>query len=203
MRGMRALDVATFDGFWAFEMERRGADVVAVDVARSTDIDIPRRTKERLTPDDDRPMGAGFKLAKEALGSRVQRHEVSVYDLSPGLIGEFDLVFMSDLLLHLRDPQRALEMVYLVTRPQGSVVVAEPYDRSLDRFGGAAVITLVGFKNYVWSMPSRAALKRMMNVAGFDSVTEVARLRLDYRSEYPIEKVVLRGLPQKRRAAGE
>ncbi len=31
--GMRCLDVATFNGFWAFEMERRGAsEVVAVDV---------------------------------------------------------------------------------------------------------------------------------------------------------------------------
>nr|MBA2506600.1 methyltransferase type 11 [Thermoleophilaceae bacterium] len=28
----RALDVGTFDGFWAFEMERRGAEVVAIDV---------------------------------------------------------------------------------------------------------------------------------------------------------------------------
>ena len=29
MTGMRALDVGTWDGFWAFEMERRGAEVVA------------------------------------------------------------------------------------------------------------------------------------------------------------------------------
>jgi tRNA (mo5U34)-methyltransferase len=33
LAGMRCLDVGTFDGFWAFAMERRGAaEVVAIDV---------------------------------------------------------------------------------------------------------------------------------------------------------------------------
>jgi tRNA (mo5U34)-methyltransferase len=30
MDGMRALDGGTWDGFWAFEIERRGAEVVAL-----------------------------------------------------------------------------------------------------------------------------------------------------------------------------
>src|SRR4029077_10922141 len=43
MEGLRCLDVATFDGFWAYEFERRGAtDVVAIDVAKRADIDCPR-----------------------------------------------------------------------------------------------------------------------------------------------------------------
>ena len=33
LTGLRCLDVGTFDGFWAFEMERRGArEVVAIDL---------------------------------------------------------------------------------------------------------------------------------------------------------------------------
>src|SRR5436190_7114492 len=33
LQGLRCLDVATADGFWAFEMERRGAaEVVAIDI---------------------------------------------------------------------------------------------------------------------------------------------------------------------------
>src|SRR5918992_453784 len=33
LAGKRCLDIATFDGFWAFEMERRGAqDVTAIDI---------------------------------------------------------------------------------------------------------------------------------------------------------------------------
>src|SRR5579862_4659707 len=37
LAGVRCLDVATFDGFWAFEMERRGAaEVVAIDLVDAT-----------------------------------------------------------------------------------------------------------------------------------------------------------------------
>ena len=35
LRGRRALDVGTFDGFWAFELEKRGAEVVAIDIEQS------------------------------------------------------------------------------------------------------------------------------------------------------------------------
>ena len=36
--GKRCLDIGTFDGFWAFEMERRGADeVLAIDLLDPTD----------------------------------------------------------------------------------------------------------------------------------------------------------------------
>jgi tRNA (mo5U34)-methyltransferase len=53
LRGMRCLDVGTMDGFWAFEMERRGAaDVVALDL-----FDPPRAT---------------FLEARGALGSKVE-----------------------------------------------------------------------------------------------------------------------------------
>ncbi len=41
---MRALDVATFDGFWAFEMERRGAsEIVAIDLDCADKLDLPPR----------------------------------------------------------------------------------------------------------------------------------------------------------------
>ena len=42
LRGLRCLDVGTMDGFWAFEMERRGAaEVVALDLLPSFhDLDV-------------------------------------------------------------------------------------------------------------------------------------------------------------------
>src|SRR4051812_27010965 len=40
--GLRVLDIACFDGYWSFEFERRGAvEVVALDVERAADIDLP------------------------------------------------------------------------------------------------------------------------------------------------------------------
>jgi tRNA (mo5U34)-methyltransferase len=195
MSGVRVLEVATFDGFWAFEFERRGADVVATDLASFSQIDLPRRVREQLPPDSDEPTGAGFRLAHAALRSRVERREISVYDLSPSTVGMFDLVFMSDLLIHLRDPQAALESIYSIVRPGGQLLVAEVFDPELERRSGKALTELKRFERYVWWTPSTAALHAMLNVAGFNRVEEVSRPMLKLYGAYHMHKVVLRAHP--------
>ena len=187
MRGMRALDVATFDGFWAFEMERRGAEVVCIDIPSVQCADIPDRIRDRLSPDQDHATGDGFRLAHELLGSRVERRELSVYDLDPEAVGKFDVVLMSDLLLHLRDPMRALERVYSVVRDGGHAIIAEPHNPELDVLGESAVQQLLGYERYVWGIPSATLLRRMLSVAGFGQVDEVSRFRLNYRGTFPLE----------------
>src|ERR687894_3077914 len=74
MDGMRALDVGTWDGFWAFEMERRGAEVVAIDLDDERDLDWPPRRRPESFPAE--PRGQGFAIARELLGSRVERHNL-------------------------------------------------------------------------------------------------------------------------------
>ncbi len=191
MRGMRALDVATFDGFWAFEMERRGAEVVAIDIGRWSQADIPQRLLEKMTPEDDAPTGDGFRLASELLGSRVRRLERSVYDLAPDDLGTFDVVFMSDLLLHLRDPQRALERLFPLTRKDGVAIIAETINPDLDRLSDMPMSQFVAFSTFIWSVPSAATLKLMVKVAGFES-EEISRFVLDYNHPFPVNKLVLK-----------
>src|SRR5579864_5530599 len=114
LRGKRCLDVGTFDGFWAFEMERRGAaEVVAIDVLDPKAWDWPVNSSSDTvrTIGERKARGEGFELAKAALGSRVIRHELSVYDLDPVEVGAFDFVYLGSLLLHLQNPVRALEHV--------------------------------------------------------------------------------------------
>ncbi|MEO7667487.1 MAG: methyltransferase domain-containing protein, partial [Dehalococcoidia bacterium] len=171
MSGMRVLDVATFDGFWAFEMERRGADVTAVDIGRWSQADIPLRWKERLTAEEDTVTGAGFRLAKELLGSRVERREMSVYDLNPKELGQFDLVMLSDLLLHIRDPQHALEKLWAVVKnPGGHAIIAEPYSPELEDVKGMALTQWIGYDKFVWQIPSTATLRSQLHQAGFEPV---------------------------------
>ncbi len=93
LSGKRVLDIGCWDGFYSFECERRGADVVAVDCWR---------------PD-------GFFLAHEALQSRVQFHELSVYELARERLGSFDIVLLLGVLYHLRHPLLALERVCEMT----------------------------------------------------------------------------------------
>src|SRR3954454_3980928 len=68
MDGMRVLDCGTWDGFWAFEMERRGAEVVALDVDHEWEYDSPPRRRPNPAEFPDTFRGDGFELAKEALG---------------------------------------------------------------------------------------------------------------------------------------
>ncbi len=112
LEGKRCLDVATADGFWAFEMERRGAsEVLAVDV-RPERMDWPGNAEDRPMPAFPQPHGeTGFEIAHDALKSRVQWREMSVYELSPDRVGTFDFVFMGSVLMHLRDPVAALAAI--------------------------------------------------------------------------------------------
>jgi len=91
LAGKRVLDIGTRDGFFAFECERRNANVVAVDY-------LPAET-------------TGFSVAAGLLGSRVRYVQENVYRLDPEKLGEFDLVLMLGLLYHLRDPLGALDVV--------------------------------------------------------------------------------------------
>src|SRR5438270_10332917 len=76
LAGLRCLDVGTHDGFWAFEMERRGAsEVVAIDLDDPRQVDFsepqPVWTEELLADRISRPLA--FACAHEALGSSVSR----------------------------------------------------------------------------------------------------------------------------------
>ena len=112
LRGMTALDVGTSNGFWAFEMERRGAErVVAIDVPDGGSADIlPRwRAKRRPEEFEETHRQDRFLTAHAMLKSKVDYRFLNVYDLSPESVGgEFDVVYCGSLLLHLRDPLKAL-----------------------------------------------------------------------------------------------
>lgn len=165
--GQRVLDVATFDGFWAFELERRGADVVAADIPRFSACDFPPAVRQALVEEGlDRETGLGFSLAHEALGSNVRRVERSIYDLDPADLGTFDLVHVADLLIHLERPLAALRAVRSVTH--GTALIADCFDPDLEpgtvRYMGA-------WTDVPWWLPSLETLAQMVLDAGFASVS--------------------------------
>ena len=131
LAGQRALDVGTFDGFWAFELERRGAQTVAIDVDALASAQWPplnRPRLERLTADWDLQLGRGFAIAHGALGSAVQRVVCDVYDVTPDRIGgPVDVIFAGAIMIHLRDPVRALEALLSCLKPGGTLVQMEHF----------------------------------------------------------------------------
>lgn len=173
------LDVGTGDGFWAFELERRGArSVVTIDVASLGTADWTPAARARLSPEfiAAESWGQRFALAKEALGSKVHREVLSVYDLTPERLGMFDLVFSGDLLLHLQNPLGALTNIRSVTRSTAVIeTVREPTlealygDRPFMQFGVLDEEEAPGANITYWKFTTRA-LQDMLLYAGFATV---------------------------------
>jgi len=181
LAGRRCLDVGTFDGFWAFEMEKRGGDVVAVDIVDPRAWDWPVTAGDELVAilEDRKQGGRGFDIAARALGSDVTYQECSVYDLDPEEHGRFDFVFMGSLLLHLRDPIRALERLRAVCAPDGLVCTLDAIDPTFSRlFPRRAVASLDGDGRPWWWLPNVAAYERMVRSAGLHPVGPATPVRL-------------------------
>ena len=197
--GLRCLDIGTFDGFWAFEMERRGAaEVVATDLLDAEGWDGPAGSSPQVVRELAlrKRGGEGFRLAREALGSSVRLLERSVYDLDPGELGEFDFAYLGSLLLHLRDPVGALERVRTVVR--GRLLVVDVHDPLLSRlFPRRPLATLDGRGRPWWWQSNAACLVRMVESAGFELVEQPLRLRMPRGPGQPLERPPLRALARR------
>lgn len=176
--GLRVLDVAAFDGFWAFEFERRGAaEVVALDLDKPVQLDFPPRILATATAQDhEKKFGRGFEIASAALGSRVRRVTCSVYDLTPERYGLFDVVHAGDFLIHLNSPVKALQNIASVCR--GYALISEVYSPELDRPGAGLLMEYRGGAQDVsWWKFSLETLEQMVLDAGFSRVERLARFR--------------------------
>jgi tRNA (mo5U34)-methyltransferase len=179
LSGMRVLDVATFDGFWAFEFERRGADVVAIDIPSFSALDHPYGVRARIEQlGADSVTGDAFRIAAEALGSKVQRVAMNVYDLNPDDLGVFDLVHVGDLLIHVRDPVLALNRIRSVTKGTLMSVdsilldMAGPTMRHPLQYGG-------GWDSIVWWRIPIDTLAQMIVDSGFPNISLEGIYKLD------------------------
>jgi len=187
MDGMRALDVGTWDGFWAFEMERRGAEVVAIDLDDERDLDWPPSRRPEQFPEPSR--GAGFALAAELLESSVDRRVCSIYDAVPEELGTFDVVICGSVLSHLRDQLLALERIAGLC--DGLFVSAEAYDR----LAGLSPIPVSRYladreAAVVFWLPSARTWRRMMYTAGFARVELRRRLKIRSRDGFVVPHVI-------------
>jgi tRNA (mo5U34)-methyltransferase len=171
LRGKRALDVGSADGFWAFELERRGADVTSLDVETFEDVDLPPALHDVIV---ERPIEPSFRrglaIAKHRLGSRVKLIDMPVYELDPDDVGTFEFVHAGDILLHLRDPVLALQRIRAVTA--GEALLADHFDPALDALGAGSGLTRYrgGWEDVTWWSPALSTLVQMIADAGFRDV---------------------------------
>src|SRR5260370_7743870 len=156
---MRCLDAAPRDGFWAFEMERRGAaEVVALDLQG------PDRERER----------ACFETAARLLGSRGEVKPADLYQRPSSGLGKFDLIVFTDRLHMVRDPQLAIEGLYAICR--GQIILSSLISPDLERYGSLCLTEFIGTgrEPASWWLPTTTTLPTILGAAGFIPV-ELAR----------------------------
>ena len=155
LTGKRILDIGCWDGFYGFEAEQNGGQVVAIDCFR---------------PET-------FFHAHKARRSKIEFRELSVYEVNRRELGGFDFVLFLGVLYHLRHPLLGLERVCEVTDDfavieshvtddffADSHPVMEFYE--FDQLGGR-------YDN--WWGPSSDCLIQMVRSAGFARVEVLGR----------------------------
>lgn len=155
--GKTLLDIGCWDGFYTFETERHGAKVTSVDCWHPSN----------------------YFLAHEALKSKAEFIEASVYELGKDQIGSFDIVLFMGVLYHLRHPLLALENVCEMTR---DFAVIESHIIDKMREGDEPAMEFYEFDELGgqydnWWAPNFECMAQMARSAGF------ARVELLYRTD--------------------
>jgi tRNA (mo5U34)-methyltransferase len=206
MRGMSVLDVGSATGFFAFEFERRGAEVLSLELPSFDALDrFPGHTFEQTTQNLNEAykelelftdeqlarletktlnewyemlMNGPFLFCRQILNSKMKRHYSRLYDLTPE-IGSFDLVFLGDVLVHTINPLLALSKVAALCRD--TLVIAQ--DTGI--YQDSPVFQYTGGDqpndNISWWLPNNLAFEQILKKMGFAKVQVVGMNVGQYR----------------------
>ncbi len=148
--GKRVLEIGPASGFFTFEMEKRGAEVVSVEVTTEHGWDfVPypvSRLEEVLGPRRTvmQQLKNSYWLSHAAHHSKARVHYGDVYNL-PDALGEFDVAVMGSVLLHCRDPLRIVEQC---GKRASSLIIIDMFHPDLE---GAPVCRLAPTpQNFLW-----------------------------------------------------
>jgi tRNA (mo5U34)-methyltransferase len=115
LSGKRVLDIGARDGYYTFQCERRGAEVIAIDYSDQT----------------------GFNIAREMLSARSVLLKRNLFELSVDEFGRFDVILFLGVLYHLQDPMRGINALRTLMKPAATLYVEshiEPGDDLTMRF---------------------------------------------------------------------
>ncbi|NVO17983.1 MAG: methyltransferase domain-containing protein [Rhodoplanes sp.] len=128
LRGKRVLEIGSASGHLCFWMEKQGAEVVAYDLDDKHEWDIVPYKKAEVDAVIEqrkqhlRRINNSWWLSHQKYQSNAKMAYGSVYDLNDSL-GDFDIVTVKNMLLHVRDPFLALHRAASLARDR--IVVTE------------------------------------------------------------------------------
>ncbi len=164
--GKTVIDICAWDGFMAFEAEKRGATVTVVD-SFAWD-----KANAALMPGLSTGRD-GFVLACAAKQSRVKAVYCDVLDLSAKRLGTFDIVLFLGVLYHMRHPLLALEKVAALVADGGKLIIETHVDMLNTPYPAARFYPDKTLNNDPtnWWGPNVACVEAMLHDIGFVHVT--------------------------------
>jgi tRNA (mo5U34)-methyltransferase len=115
----------------------------------------------------------------------VQRVQLSAYHLDPEALGTFDVVVCGSLMLHLRDPVRALEAIRSVC--SGWFLSIEEVSLTLGLSFPRRAMAEMRFDEELcqWWVANPAGHRRMAEIAGFEVVRTLRPYREPFGTGHP------------------
>jgi SAM-dependent methyltransferase len=175
--GQRVLEIGPASGFLTFEMEKRGAEVVSVEVTGEHGWDfVPyaaKRLEEVFGPRRIvmQQLKNSYWFSHAAHKSRAKVYYGDVYNL-PAALGQFDIGVMGSVLLHCRDPLRIVEQCGKMAR---ALIITDMFHLDLE---GAPVCRLAptaqNFLWHTWWNFSTQFFTQFLAVMGF-TISEILR----------------------------
>lgn len=192
LKNKTVLDVGTASGFLAFEAEKRGAQVISLDMPIDGDWDIVPYAKEPVADIEAQlqarlgdknfnkrttsiaRMRKGYFYAHRKMNSNVRFFESVVYGISEEL-GFMDVSIVGSILLHLRDPFLALQKVASITKER--IVIADLCQQAfVKQANQRPLLEFLPNANldnpHAWWRLSPIALNSMLGVVGFEVESE-------------------------------
>ena len=171
--GKSVLDIGSWDGYFAFEAEKRGAARVLA-------------TDHFCWSGPGWGTKAGFDYAHAKYDSKVETLDIDVPDISPETVGMFDVVLFLGVLYHVKDPLAALARAASVAREMIVVETASALDIlpwPVLRFYRSRELN--DDPTNFWA-PNRAGLSAMLTDVGFgrSAIRPSPWVRTSWRKPY-------------------
>ena len=196
--GKRVLDIASFDGMWAFEAEKLGASLV-------------------VATDCMQPLYSNFELCKDILGSKV----LPLYNISPYTLWEglkvllmddfsaplpfpqqirhnlFDIVQHTGLLYHVRDPLWTISQARSVVKTGGHLLletacILDDKESRMIFNGPPGSMNRIYHDITTYWVPSIKCLKEMLASTLFEPLPHtIQTISSGTKNNYPIGRVTM------------
>jgi SAM-dependent methyltransferase len=177
-KGKRVLEVGPASGYLAFEMEKRGASVVSVDVDDDFVFDVvPFPGLDRKSLSDgfvgaQKQVQNGYWLTHKALNSKNRVHYGSGYKI-PSELGKFEIGLLASILLHNANPIMIAEQVARLTTDK--LIIVDLCHGEIE--GAENIPTIQLYPNaengiwHTWWRFSESFFVELLKILGFPKVT--------------------------------